>query len=55
MGGGDWLLRGRCKCGVSVFGEIGVREGVRVYCEVWVLYLVSVLRCVRVAEYVIGC
>ena len=31
IGRGDWLLRGRCICGVLV------RDGARVCCEVWVL------------------
>ena len=35
--GGDWLLRIRCTCGVSVCVGVGVREGVRVCCVVWVV------------------
>ena len=33
----DWLLHSRCICGMSVCGGVGVREGVRVCCVVWVL------------------
>ena len=33
--GGDWLLRIRCTCGVSVCGEVGVREDVRVCCALF--------------------
>ena len=37
VGDGDWLLRRRCTCEVSVCGGVGVRGGVRVCCVVWVL------------------
>ena len=36
-GGEDYLLRSRCTCEVSMCGGVGVREGVRVCCVVWVL------------------